>query len=264
MQGIADYEFVRSLGDAGHGELFLAVPPARLGTDAPHVGVKVLPGANDATGLRRATRELRAFASVQSPYLVELLDAGRQGDYFYYAMAYSSRGSLASPDRPLTRAETRAAVAAAARAAHALHEAGLVHRGIAPSNVLLTEDGARLADLSLVQALTPTQTMTGLGSVGAVEYLEPSLLAGQPATPLADVWSLGVTLHRALAGEGVYGELPDGDVLIHVRAVLSGRPRISERLTPAEADLVSRCISADPSGRPASALALAEEIEALP
>ena len=150
----------------------------------------------------------RAFASAQSPYLVTLLDAGREGSTFFYAMEYCPLGSLESPERPLERRETLIAVAQAARGAHALHEAGLVHRSIKPANVLLVENGARLADLGLVHALAPTQTVTGLGSIGAVEYVEPDLLTGHPASRASDIWSLGVTLHRALTGAGLYGEMP--------------------------------------------------------
>ena len=125
MDGIADYVFVRRLGEAGHGTMFLAIPPTRLNVASAHVGVKVLHGSGDEAGLRRATRELRAFAAVSSPYLVSLLDAGRQNSSFFYAMEYCDGGSLAEPERSLSREDILGAVAQAARAAHSLHEAGL-------------------------------------------------------------------------------------------------------------------------------------------
>jgi eukaryotic-like serine/threonine-protein kinase len=262
VEGIADYQFVRPLGEAGHGLMFLAVPPPRLKVQSEYVGVKVLTGADDAARLRRTTRELRAFAAVSSPYLVSLLDAGQQDSYFFYAMEYCAGGSLESPERPLDRAAVLLAVSQAARATHALHEADLVHRGIKPSNILLADDGARLADLGLVQSLAPGQTMTGLGNMSAVEYLDPALLSGEPATRATDVWALAVTLHRGLSGEGVYGELPANDPLLSVRRVLGGKPRLSERLGPADAAVISRCLS-EPANRPRTALELAEELDRL-
>lgn len=261
MDGIADYRFVRPLGEAGHGQMFLAVPPARLEVDSEYVGVKVLIGADDQARLRRATRELRAFASVSSPYLVSLLDAGRQESFFFYAMEYCARGSLDDPVHGLTALEIRRAVAQAARATHSLHEAGLVHRGIKPSNILLSDDGARLADLGLVQSLGQDQAVTGLGTMSAVEYVDPALLSGEPATRATDVWALGVTLHRALTGEGVYGDLPANDPLLSVRRVLSSRPQLSEGLGTSDAEVIARCLDADPGGRPQTALELAEALE---
>jgi len=261
VDGIADYTFVRRLSDAAHGTMYVARAPERLAV-GELVGVKVLSGADVEAGLRRATRELRAFAAVRSEYVVAVVDAGRQGPYFFYAMEYCARGSLDEPVEKLDRSEVLQAMAQAARATHALHEAGLIHRGIKPSNVLLADDGARLSDLGLVHFLEPGQTVTGLGSMTAVEYLEPSVLSGHPAGRTSDVWSLGLTLHRALSGEGAYGELPENDPLFCVRRVLSGRPALSADLLPSDADLIARCVDSDPGRRPQTALELAEMLEA--
>ena len=261
MDGVADYVFVEVLGEVGHGTLYLAKTPPRLHVETPLVGVKVIAGASDEDSLRRATRELRAFAAVESPYLVSLLDAGRDGNSFFYAMEHCPGGSLESPNRPLTRSEGLRAVAEAARGAHALHGAGLVHRGITPGTVLLADDGARLADLGLAQALDPSVSVTGLGPAGSVAYIDPAVLAGEVASPASDIWSLGATLHFALTGAGVHGDLPVHDPLLAVRRVLTQKPRLSPELDGRVAELIRRCLAADTSTRPASALALAEEIE---
>ncbi len=263
MQGIADYHFIRPLGEGAHGSFFLAVPPARLGLTADHVAVKVLVGSTDEETVRRTTRELRAFASAASPYLVTLYDAGQQDGSFFYAMEYFPDGSLAAPVAPLTRAQVLVAVAQAARAAHALHEAGVVHRSIKPENILLHHDGARLSDLGLAQALAQGQTMTGLGPIGTVEYLEPGILLGQRGSRASDIWSLGVTLHRALTGQGVYGELSQADPLFAVRTVLSTKPVLSLDLDPRDAELLGRCLAQEAADRPATAEGLADELEAL-
>jgi serine/threonine protein kinase len=263
VDGIADYRFIRRLGEPAHGTMFLAVPPPRLHAPNGYVGVKVLRCADDDASLRRATRELRAFAAVSSPYLVRLLDAGRQDSSFFYAMEYCAGGSLAAPERTLDRQDILRAVAQAARATHALNEAGLVHRGIKPSNILLAADGARLADLGLVQSLNPGQTITGLGTMSSVEYLEPAMLSGSFAARSSDIWSLGVTLHRALSGEGVYGDMPTSDPLLCVRRVLSSPPRMSSRLSDDEATIIARCVEPDPAARPETALEFAESLERL-
>src|SRR5512143_297089 len=187
MDGIADYTFVRLLGEGNHGRFYLARPPGRLPVDADHVAVKVMDAATTDDAFRRATRELRAFAAVRSPYLVRLFDAGQQAGTFFYAMEYLPMGSLAAPARPLERGEVLRAVAQAALAAHDLHEAGLVHRDVKPGNVLVHEAGAKLSDLGLAQILAPGVTITGMGSVGSVEYLDPAILRGRRPSRSTDV-----------------------------------------------------------------------------
>jgi serine/threonine protein kinase len=263
MDGIADYRFVRPLGEGSHGTFYLAVPPARLGLAVEHVAVKVLAGATTEESVRRTTRELRAFAAARSPYLVTLFDAGQQDGLFFYSMQYFPMGSLAEPARPLKPAEILGAVSQAAMAAHALHEAGVVHRSIKPENILLQDDGARLSDLGLAEALAPNATMTGLGPIGAVEYVEPAILLGKRGSRASDIWSLGVTLHRALTGIGVYGDLPANDALFAVRTVLSSPPQLSPALDPAVAALLTTALAADPADRQRDALTFAQECQAL-
>ncbi len=263
MDKIADYRLVRSLGGGSQGEFFLAEPPARLGLDAEYVAVKVMAGQTQDDAFRRATRELRLFAQVKSPHLVTLYDAGQEGGRFYYAMEYLPLGSLATPARPLDRAHTLRAVADACRAAHVLHEAGIAHRAIKPANILLTEEGGKLSDLGLAQVLQPGMTVTGMGPIGSVEYLDPAILAGERAGRSSDLWSVGVTLHRAITGEGVYGELPENEPLVAIRKVLSSDPVLSDRLSADERALVEACMAPDAADRPATALEVADRIDAL-
>jgi serine/threonine protein kinase len=251
VEGIADYEFVRSLGAGSNGEFFLARRPPRLPVDAEYVAVKVV-GGTGQDAFRRATRELKAFAAVRSPYLVTLYDAGQQAGVFYYSMEYLPGGSLAQPaERPSREAALRA-IACAARAAQALHEQGIVHRDIRPGNVLLTEDGGKLSDLGLSQVLHPGATVTGMGGLSSVEFTDPALLQGEKPTPGGDVWSLGATLHWAMTGTGLYGELPTHDPLLTLRKVSSTPPRVSDDADPAVAELVRACIG-DVAKRPTAA-----------
>jgi eukaryotic-like serine/threonine-protein kinase len=263
METIADFELVKSLGEGNHGQFFLATPPPRLSLADEYVAVKVLVAPSTDEALRRTSRELRAFASAQSPYLVRLLDAGQDGHRFYYAMEYFPLGSLGDPAHPLDRPEKLAAVTHASRAAHALHEVGLVHRGIKPTNVLLGGDGAKLSDLGLVQLLAPGQKVTSMGPISTVEYIDPAVLRGERESRASDIWSLGVTLHRALTGEGVYGDLPLGDPLLTITKVLGTPPQVSEDLGADERDLIGRCLDPAPERRPKTALELAEAIAAL-
>jgi eukaryotic-like serine/threonine-protein kinase len=261
--GIADYRFVRRLGAGNHGVFYLAERPQRLQIDAEFVAVKVLSGSNSQDTFRRATRELASFAAVRSPYLVTLYDAGQQGDDLYYSMEYLPAGSLQDAMGALPPGQVLAAVADAARAADALHEAGIAHNDIKPGNIMLHDGHAKLSDLGLSQLLTPGLTITGLGSTGSVEYLDPAIIRGEMPGRATDIFALGATLHRALSGTGLYGDLPTNNTMLAMRRVLSHPPEISPNLPPGVREVIAAAIDPNPATRPATAADLAGRIDAL-
>lgn len=263
MDRIADYQFERTLGGGSTGTFYLAAPPARLGIADAYVAVKVLKvGAGDEA-FHRMTRELRTFARVGSPFLVTLYDAGQETGTLYYAMEYCPLGSLAAPTRAISPDEVLRAVADASRASHHLHDAGVAHRNIKPSNVMVTDTGGKLADLGMVQVLAPGQTITGMAGLDSIEYVDPAIVRGERASRASDIWTLGVTLHRALTGRSVYGDLPEGDALLAVRRVLTTPPVLDADLDPEAAAVIQACLDPNPAARPRTAADLAERIDAL-
>jgi eukaryotic-like serine/threonine-protein kinase len=241
---IADYVVVRLLGEGNHGRYYLARPPARLGIGDEFVALKVFGDRVSDLAYDRGVRELRAFAAVRSPYLVTVYDAVLE-DTFAYAMQYFPHGSLAAPATPLTRRDVLRALEHAARAAHALHEAGIAHGDIKPANVLLADDGGRLSDLGIARFMAPGATLTSMGRASSVEFLDPDLIGGARPSRRTEVWALGATIHRALSGVGLYGELPDTQALLAIRRVLGGTPQIAPSLAPDEAELVRGCLADD-------------------
>jgi len=266
---VADYVVVRQLGEGNHGRYYLARPPARLELAEEFVALKVFGDRVGELAYERGVRELRAFAAVRSPYLVTVYDAVLE-DTFAYAMQYFPLGSLSAPARPLARTEVHRALENAARAAHALHEAGMAHSDIKPANVLLTEGsggsaagiGGRLSDLGLARFLAPGATLTSMGRASSVEYVDPDVIGGARPSRRTEIWALGATVHRALAGTGLYGELPDAQPLLAIRKVLGAQPRIDPALRPDEAELVRQCLAPD-NGRLPTADAVADRLAAL-
>jgi serine/threonine protein kinase len=262
---VADYVVVRQLGEGNHGRYYLARPPARLELAEEFVALKVFGDRVGELAYERGVRELRAFAAVRSPYLVTVYDAVLE-DTFAYAMQYFPLGSLSAPARPLARAQVHRALENAARAAHALHEAGMAHSDIKPANVLLTEGpdgiGGRLSDLGLARFLAPGTTLTSMGRASSVEYLDPDVIGGARPSRRTEVWALGATVHRALAGTGLYGELPDAQPLLAIRKVLGAQPQIDPALRPDEAELVRFCLAPDDARLP-TADAVADRLAAL-
>jgi serine/threonine protein kinase len=260
---------VRQLGEGNHGRYYLARPPARLELAEEFVALKVFGDRVGELAYERGVRELRAFAAVRSPYLVTVYDAVLE-DTFAYAMQYFPLGSLSAPARPLARTEVHRALENAARAAHALHEAGMAHSDIKPANVLLTEGsdgrtagiGGRLSDLGLARFLAPGATLTSMGRASSVEYVDPDVIGGARPSRRTEIWALGATVHRALAGTGLYGELPDAQPLLAIRKVLGAQPQIDPALRPDEAELVQLCLAPD-DGRLPTAEAVADRLAAL-
>lgn len=258
---IADYRIHGLLGEGNNGRFYLADAPPRLGLSTDRVAIKVFTAPVDKDAYRRGVRELRAFAAVQSPKLVQIYDVVLE-DNFFYAMEYFPLGSLGSPTRPLERAEVLRVLEDAARAVHELHEHGLVHGDVKPANVMIADDGGRLSDLGLARVFEAQGSVTSFAPTTSVEYIDPDLLQGETPSRASDIWSLGATINRALSGEGLYGEFPMDQPIVAIRAVVSGKARVSLKLSKPESELVQRCISPAET-RIATAAEVADSIAAL-
>jgi serine/threonine-protein kinase len=227
------------------------------------VAVKVL-GRAGADGFDALAEELRRFAGLRSPHLVPMYDVGSDGDVVYCAMRHQPLGPLSAPARELTRRERLLALASAARGAHDMHEAGLVHRGIGPTNVLVDRGGAVLAEPALDHLLasgSPTGAPATGARAGRLELVDPALMRGRPAGRASDIWSLGVTLHLVLTGHGLFPSLVSADPFASVRIYLRSQPEPGEDLTDGERAVVVRAVHPDPARRYRTAAELAEAAE---
>jgi len=108
---------------------------------------------------------------------------------------------------------------------------------------MLGDGIAKLSDLGLAHVMLPGVSLTGMGPVASIEYTDPDLLQGATASQATDMWSLGVTLHRVLSGQSIYGsDLPTDDGLLALRKALMAEPQISPEVPAAAADLIAACI----------------------
>ncbi|MFL6027565.1 MAG: protein kinase domain-containing protein [Friedmanniella sp.] len=262
---IGDYVFLRELGRGEHSSVYLARTPSRLGLATDTVAVKVL-SMTGTDGFEDLAEELALFAGLGSPRLVPMYDAGIDAGVVFYAMRHARLGSLAVPARDLTRRERLQAVAGAARGAHDLHEAGVVHRGIAPSSILLDQAGAVLGEPAVAHLLSRGHTLSGMGTAARadrLQLLDPELMSGRPAGRASDVWALGVTLHLALTGHGVFPALVSADPFTAVRIYLRSRPEPGEDLSDGERAVVATALHADPARRFRTAAEFADAVEDL-
>lgn len=225
------------------------------------VAVKFLGGSADEGDPELAARvrvEARAMARVRHPSVVQVFDVGDAGGQPYLVMEYiegeTVEARLRGRDGPLDLAEALALLEQIALGLAAVHEAGLAHGDLQPTNVLVGSDHrARVVDFGLAFL-----------SGGTAHYMAPELQSSSSprdvgARQRADLYALGVVAHELLAGERPF-EAPDrARVLAQHRhkappALLERRPDLAEPL----AALVDGCLAKEPADRPTSAAEVAQ------
>lgn len=178
-----------------------------LGRDVAMKRIGVNPGG-ERPDLERAEREARLAARLNHPHVVAIFDLLVEDDTQWLIMEYVegvTLSQLVQRDGPLTPDEASPLIWQAADALAAAHAAGIVHRDVKPSNILVTPQGqAKLSDFGIARAEADASlTQTGLVT-GSPAYLAPEVASGSTATAASDVWSLGATLFHALSGRPPY------------------------------------------------------------
>ena len=91
--------------------------------------------------------------------------------------------------------------------------------------------------------------------------MEPDVIWGERATRASDIWSLALTLHRVVCGVGVFGDIPENNVLEAFRHVLHVRPVISGELPPALVPVLERALAERRHDRYPTAMAFAHDLD---
>jgi eukaryotic-like serine/threonine-protein kinase len=226
------------------------------------VAIKILlPALLEEPGFAERFRgEARTMATINHPGVVDIYDYGNENGTAFLIMEYVEGDALSrtlSRVRRLTPGRTMALVAQAADALHAAHEKGIVHRDVKPGNLLVRPNGTLvLTDFGIARSALVGQ-LTQAGSVlGTASYISPEQAAGGVATPLSDVYSLGVVTYQCLAGQRPFeGENP---VEIAMRHVRDAPPPLPADTPPVVRQFVERAMAKDPAARYPSAAAMAQ------
>lgn len=247
---IGPYRLLGRLGAGGMGRVYLG-----RSAGGRTVAVKIVHPhfALDEEFRARFRREITAARRVGGAWTAPVLDADPDAPVPWVATAYAAGPTLAAAveaDGPLPAPSVRALGAGLAEALTAVHELGLVHRDVKPSNVLLTLDGPLLIDFGIARATDGTASLTSSGvSVGSPGYMSPEQILGKGATGAADVFSLGAVLAYAATGEPPF---PGDSSAALLYKVVHEEPELGT-LGGDLREVAEACLAKDPGRRPTPA-----------
>ncbi len=232
------------------------------------VAIKVAaPGAVAEWGAR-LLREGRVAASLSHPHIVAVFAIGGERSRPFLAMEYVEGGSLEARIRERSL-PVREAAKLAERMAGALafaHQAGVLHRDVKPSNILLDPQGEpHLADFGLAAAVEGSGDLTLPGQVvGTPAYLAPEMLHGSSeASPASDVYGLGAVLYACLTGRAPFIGDSAGAILAQLPAVDPPPPRLLRAGIPRDLETICmKCLEKAPDRRYGSAALLHSDLQA--
>ncbi len=259
----------REVGRGGVGIVYRAVDQV---TGTP-VALKVVAVSGIDTGEdARFQREGRILASLIHPHIVRLVDFGHTDDGTpYLAMEWLDGEDLSVRHKraPLSMLDAVRAMGQIADALSSAHAAGVVHRDVKPSNILLRTDNegalhATLVDFGVAAAQDARVTRTG-AIIGTPAYMAPEQARGDgEIDQRSDIYSLGATLFELIAGRPPH--TGPTAIAILARLATTPAPRLREVLIEAPLsldDLLGDMLATAPADRPSSASEIAIALRSL-
>ncbi len=216
-------QILRRLAAGGMGVVYKA-RQLKLGRT---VAVKVLSEdlARDKNFVHRFLQEARSAAELNHGNIVHIFDVGELAGVFYIIMEFVDGKNLREILDEKKRLDSVEAIEIALQASHALkhaHKRGIIHRDIKPENIMLTRDNAvKIADLGLAKKLAGSDQDSGITCAGAIlgtpYYMAPEQVKDfSKVDGRTDIYSLGVTLYKALTGKVPFKGRTPVEVMINV------------------------------------------------
>lgn len=254
------YQLQKLIGRGGMGEVYRAYDSD---TDRI-VALKVLPAhlAQDSTFQERFRRESHAAAGVSNPHVVPIHGYGEIDGRLYLDMRLIEGRNLGAmltkTGKPLDPAFVVSMVEQVAEALDGAHAAGLIHRDVKPSNILIADnDFVYLIDFGLARTAGDSGMTTAGSTLGTLAYMAPERFDGGKVDLRSDVYALACVLYECLTGERPYpSDSLEQQIAGHM---VSPAPRASEKDPRLAAfdEVIAKGMAKKPSKRYQSAGALA-------
>jgi eukaryotic-like serine/threonine-protein kinase len=259
-ESVSHYRIIKLIGSGGMGEVYLA-EDTRLGRQ---VALKFLPASYqyDSDRRTRFLKEARAASVLRSPNIAAIYDIGEHDGAMFIAMEYVD-GEVLSQRIDRRTLPTNDVIDIAMQTADALdeaHRAGIIHRDVKSSNLIVTERGmVKMLDFGLVKLVQenipvdsadPTVAIGGQTAVGVVlgtvSYMSPEQSLGRDLDPRSDLFSFGIVLYEMLTGRLPFeGASPTEivDSIIHKEPVAIARYNYD--VPPELERIVRKCLEKD-------------------
>lgn len=255
------------LGEVGRGAMGVVYEAIQTNLNR-HVALKMLSSFEDTAHRERFQSEAKAAAQLQHPNIVQVHDVGEHDNRPYISLEFIKGSTLDDQltGRPMPPREAAQIIETLARAIEAAHRAGIVHRDMKPSNVMVTPSGElKVTDFGLAKNMDEDSSQTRAGDIlGTPHYMSPEQAFGklQEVGPASDIYSLGAILYELLTGcLPSQGE----SVLDTLEKVRHEEPTPPRKLVPnLHRDLETiciKCMQKKPRFRYASAIELADDLK---
>jgi serine/threonine protein kinase len=249
---IGRYEVLQPLGSGGMATLFLAKDPAigRL------VAIKLLREFDNEELRERFAREARSAGQLRHINIVTIFDVGEHEGRPFIAMEYvegETFSQLIKRQAPLATARKLQMMDELSAGLVYAHRAGIVHRDIKPTNVMLDGEGVvKILDFGIARISGDAgdfNTQTGV-MIGTLNYMAPEQMMGNPVDARADVFSAGAVFYELLTGQQAFpGGLDTG--ILHKVIQQPAPPMLlmDPTLDPALVAMIGKCLEKSPDER---------------
>jgi serine/threonine-protein kinase len=266
---IRGYDIVAKLGQGGTAAVFRAIQKSM---NRP-VALKILLPSmvSNERYIKRFLNEAEVAGQLNHRNIVRAIDAGQDGDYYYFAMEFVEGESLTAMIRRLGSLDEWTALKIMLEMCAALnhaHNHGIVHRDVKPQNIFIMKDGtAKLGDLGLARATyndSPGDVTRHGWTVGTANYMSPEQAKGNEADERSDIYSLGATLFHMLTGRPPYVGATPAEIMVKVVKEDPEWPRDRIRdFSKAVVQLVDKMMAYKPDDRYADFSLLVKDIVAI-
>ncbi|WP_243866759.1 serine/threonine-protein kinase [Actinophytocola oryzae] len=249
------YSLVREIGRGGMGIVWLAEDRTigrRVAIKELHLPDDVDP-AERTVFEERVLREARAAGRLNDPGVVTVFDVVRESGTTFIVMELIQAPTLAQlveQRGPLPQGAVTRLAEQLLSALEVAHAAGVVHRDVKPSNIMVTPNGrVKLTDFGIAQSTDDPRLTTSGILVGSPVYMAPERLRGHDADAGSDLWSLGAVLFFAVEG---YDAFERSSTAASMNAILNEVPFLSRCHGPLAA-VVTGLLNTHPRARPTAA-----------